>query len=83
MKANKLYNYECEHSHTEGHVITWTWPHGIVLVVNLALAMGYILNQGDKRSEFDAHITIAQMEDIIDQCQDMDDSLARFNNEQA
>ena len=72
------YNYTCTHSHENGHCIVFRWPHGIELLIDFSLGKGYILNRGDKRVDFSLDITLKEFEDKIDQCQQMDDTVAPF-----
>ena len=77
MKA-RVYNYECIHSHKDGHRMVFRWPHGIEMLIDFPLGKGYILNRGDKRDEFTLQMPIAELEQKIDFCQDADDAVAPF-----
>lgn len=77
MKA-RVYNYECIHSHKDGHRMVFRWPHGIEMLIDFPLGKGYILNRGDKRDEFPLQMPIAELEQKIDFCQDADDAVAPF-----
>lgn len=74
----RIYNYECKHSHVDGHRMLFAWPHGIEMLIDFPLGKGYILNCGDKRDEFPLQMPIAELEQKIDFCQDADNAVAPF-----
>lgn len=77
MKA-RVYNYECIHSHKDGHRMVFRWPHGIEMLIDFTIGKGYILNRGDMKTQFDLNIKVSELEHKIAQCQDMDDAEAPF-----
>lgn len=74
----RIYNYECKHSHADGHRMVFRWPHGIEMLIDFTIGKGYILNRGDMKTQFDLDIKVSELEHKIAQCQDMDDAVAPF-----
>lgn len=74
----RIYNYECKHSHADGHRMVFRWPHGIEMLIDFTIGKGYILNRGDIKTQFDLNIKVSELEHKIAQCQDMDDAVAPF-----
>ena len=73
----RIYNYECKHSHVDGHRLLFAWPHGIEMLIDFTIGKGYILKRGDMKDQFDLQdVTIAGLEHKIAQCQDGDDEIA-------
>lgn len=72
----RIYNYECKHSHADGHRMVFRWPHGIEMLIDFTIGKGYILNRGDMKTQFDLDIKVSELEHKIAQCQDMDDAVA-------
>lgn len=73
-------DFEVRHDHTNGqHTMTMEWAHGVKMIVELFEGGQTWIGCGDRYTQRDsAEITISRLVELQQECQRMDDGIAKF-----